>query len=142
MLDRVRQPLASDEVSSRLDLGSHSLARNVYFDGYGSPFGKGSKRGAEAVIELGRPYPARQLSQLGYRYSYLGYGLIQGLGRTLGCRAQLVLRVAKGEADADESLLGPIVEVPLDASTLLVTGSHDARARCLDGVELATQFHS
>ena len=54
--------------------------------------------------------------------------------------AKLVLCVAKREPDRDEALLGTIMEVAFDASSLRVASLDDPYSRGLDLGELAAQL--
>ena len=54
------------------------------------------------------------------------------VGCRLTARRQLSLDVTQGQADRDEALLCPVVEVALEPPSLLIPGSHDPRPRLLD----------
>ena len=140
VLDRVGEALAGDEVGGGLDVPAEAL---VAAPSRRRAPGRGVRARGRRVpgrVELGRRKPARQLAQLVDRHGDLGDRAVERRARALRRGGELVLRVAQRETDRHEPLLGAVVEVALDAPTLLVGGRHDPRPRRLDLGQLATQL--
>jgi hypothetical protein len=71
-----------------------------------------------------------QLAQLGQGQVQLRGGATKTLGeRWVGGRVQALLGHADRQGDADQALLGAVVDVALQAAALLVLGGDDALAR-------------
>ena len=93
-------------------------------------------RDAEAVLGQQRGMQAAgELPQLFERER----GLIRGAAEQLACRARIVVELVEREPDRhrerDEVLLRAVVEVPLEAPSLDVTGGDDAGPRRGEVVE-------
>ena len=140
MLHGVGQPLACDEVGRGLELLRKALSVRPHLNRQRSAGGQLPESRGEPRVELRRPDSAGELLELAGSDVDLPNRAVDRLAGLLRRVAQLVLRVAQREADRDQPLLGPVVQVALEPPPLLIAGGHDPRARGLDLVELAAQL--
>jgi hypothetical protein len=64
------------------------------------------------------------------------------LARFTARRRQLALDVAERKPDRDQALLGPVVEISLEAPPFLIPGGDDALPRLLDLCQPARDFRT
>ena len=140
VLDRVGQALGGYEVGRRLDIRRKAVGGRRHFDGHRRPARQVAQRRAEARLEQGRPQPVRQLPQVLDRGTDLHDGVVQRRLRLGGVGTQLVLGVPQREADGDQALLGAVVQVALDAPTLLVSHGGEPGPRLGHFVETPAQL--
>jgi hypothetical protein len=72
--------------------------------------------------------PSCELAELLQRERELAARGLQDLGDGARVGPELRLREAKRERERDETLLGPVVEIPLQTAALFVSGGDDPAA--------------
>ena len=136
VLGHVRQRLGDDEVGGGLDRRRQPLVRNVPdLDRQRRASRECPERRPEPLLgQHRRVDPLRQLAQLLERGSQLGIRLGQQLAGAVRLRAELISDELQREAEAEQPLLGAVVQIALEPAPLLVAGRDDPRAR-------GTQLH-
>lgn len=133
VLRRVRKRLGHHVVGGRLDLPGQPLGRDVPVD-LDLDLQRGARdqrvecRRQPSVGEDRRVDATRQLAQLGERLGKLLGGCIEQLLGRGGLRADAGARKPQRQRQRHEPLLGPVMEVALEAAALGVGGLDDAGA--------------
>jgi len=107
-------PVAASRVAGDLDLHRPRRALRQF-----------AQSGRESLVQARRAHPPGGLAQVDDRLADLSDRLVDAGAHAVGRRWELVLEVAQGEPYGDEALLGAVVQVALDAPSLLVAGRDD-----------------
>ena len=131
VLRDVGERLRDEEVGCRLRRRREPLVRHLDDrDRHGRALRERRQSRTEALLgQHGRVDAAGELMQLAERGAQLGVGFGEELCGAVCVRSELRTRELEREAEAEQALLGAVVEVALESAPLLVAGRDDARPR-------------
>ena len=132
VLDRVRDRLGGDEVGRGADVVREVLRLQVQAHGERGVLAEVLQRRCQPVVEAAGAQSVRDLSQLDHGRAQLGHRAVEQVVDVDGAVTEVPLGQAQGHAQRHEALLGTVVQVELEATSLLVPGPHQPAPAGLD----------
>jgi hypothetical protein len=130
VLRNVRERLGDEKVRSGLDRLSEAFIWDDERHRNRRTFGERPYGGSEALVrEDRRVNAAGELAKLVERTAQLVLGLAEKLAGTVRLSADLGTGELESEPEAEKALLRAVVKVPLEPTSLVVPGLHDAGPR-------------